>query len=125
MARNIMRRIFIAGFAAVAFLNFTAQAADKKIVLLAGSPSHGHMEHEYRAGCLLLQKCLASVPSVSVAVYTNDWPTDPTAFDGAAAVFIFSTGGGAHPAIKSNRLNVLGELMNKGVGFGTCHYAVE
>ena len=100
-------------------------AADKKIVLLAGKPSHGYLEHEYRAGCLLLHKCLANVPGVNVAVYTNDWPADAHAFDGAAAVFIFSTGGGAHPAIKPERLKLLGDLMKNGVGFGTCHYAVE
>src|SRR5256885_14441225 len=28
------------------------EAADKKIVMIAGSPSHGVMEHEYRAGSL-------------------------------------------------------------------------
>src|ERR1041384_4957137 len=49
MGRNIMRRIFIAGFAAVAFLNFTAHAADKKLSSSLPSASHGQMEHEYRA----------------------------------------------------------------------------
>jgi hypothetical protein len=103
----------------------SAIAADKKIVLIAGSPSHGIGEHEYRAGCLLLQKCLQSVPGINAVVYTNNWPADPNAFDGADAVFIFSTGGGGHPAAKPERLKVLGDLMKKGVGFGTCHYAVE
>ena len=45
---------------------FSASAADKKIVLLAGNPSHGPGDHEYRAGSLLFQKCLASVPGVNV-----------------------------------------------------------
>ena len=120
-----MRKFFIVCVGSVVLLGFSARAVDKKIVMIAGSPSHGHLEHEYRAGCLLLQKCLAGVPSVNAAVYTNDWPADPNAFDGAAAVFIFSTGGGGHPAIKPNRLKLLDELMKKGVGFGTCHYAVE
>src|SRR4029434_3535027 len=100
-------------------------AADKKIVMIAGSASHGPGEHEYRAGCLLLQKCLAGVPGVKTFVHTNNWPADSSAFEGADAVFIFSTGGGSHPAIKAERLNLLGELMKKGVGFGTCHYGVE
>ena len=39
--------------------------AEKKIVLIAGAPSHGPGEHEHRAGCLLLQKCLAQVPGMS------------------------------------------------------------
>ncbi len=102
-----------------------ALAADKKIVLLAGSPSHGPAEHEHRAGCLLFQKCLASVPGVKTVVVSNDWPADPKMFDGADAVFIFCTGGSGHPAIKPERLLLLGDLMKKGVGFGTCHYGVE
>src|SRR5262245_11322066 len=103
----------------------TTLGAEKKIVMLAGSPSHGLGEHEYRAGCLLLQKCLASVPHVTVTVVSNDWPADTSVFEGADAIFLFATGGDAHPAIRPERLKVLGELMKKGVGFGTCHYAVE
>ena len=120
-----MKKPFIAGIAALGLLSLTAHAADKKIVLLAGSPSHGHLEHEYRAGCLLLQKCLAGVPGVNVVVVSNNWPTGPHVFDGAAAVFMFATGGGGHPAIKPERLKLLADLMKRGAGFGTCHYAVE
>jgi hypothetical protein len=93
-------------------------AADKKILLLAGSPSHGPAEHEHRAGCLLFQRCLATVPGVKTVVVSNDWPADPKVFDGADAVFMFCTGGGAHPAIKPERLQLLGDLMKQGVGFG-------
>lgn len=100
-------------------------AADKKILLLAGSPSHGPGEHEYRAGCLLFQKCLATVPGVKTVVISNDWPADPKVFEDADAVFLFCTGGRAHPAIRPERLALLGTLMKKGVGFGTCHYGVE
>src|SRR5262245_12559439 len=34
-------------------------AADKKVLLIAGHPSHGPGFHEHNAGVLLLQKCLA------------------------------------------------------------------
>jgi len=100
-------------------------SADKKLLMIAGKPSHGYMEHEYRAGCLLLQKCLANTPGLSVTVVSNDWPKDEAAFEGVDAVFMFCTGGGGHPAAKPERLKLLGELMKKGVGFGTCHYGVE
>ena len=43
----------------------SASAADKKIVLLAGSVSHGKGEHEFNAGCQLLKKCLDSVPGIN------------------------------------------------------------
>jgi hypothetical protein len=104
-----------------------AAAADNaKIVFLAGPPSHGPAEHEHRAGCLLLKTCLDNVPGVSAEVYSNGWPRDPeAAFAGAAAVVVYSDGGGGHPLLQDDRLKVIGGLMNKGVGLVCIHYAVE
>ena len=100
-------------------------AADKKIVLIAGSPSHGHLEHEHRAGCLLFQKCLSSVPGVNVIVSSNGWPKDPAVLEGADAVVVFCTGGNGHLLTDPRRRQALAPLMAKGVGFGTMHYGVE
>jgi hypothetical protein len=69
----------------------TGLAADKKVVLIAGPPSHGPAEHEHRAGCLLLQQCLNQLPGIHAEVYTNGWPHDPTVLAGAAAVAIRSS----------------------------------
>ncbi|MEY4918189.1 MAG: hypothetical protein RL616_2102, partial [Verrucomicrobiota bacterium] len=101
------------------------RAEDKKIILIAGKPSHGPGEHEHRAGALLFQKCLADFPGIKVEVYTNGWPTDSAALNGAAAVVIYSDGGGAHPALQENHLQQIGALMKSGAGFGCIHYAVE
>ncbi len=120
-----MKRFLLIAMASLAAFGGDADAADKKLLLIAGNPSHGYLEHEYRAGCLLLQKCLATTPGLSVTVVSNDWPKDPAVFDGVDAVFLFCTGGGGHPAARPERLKLLGELMSKGVGFGTCHYGVE
>ena len=106
-------------------LAFYSQAADKKIVLIAGNPSHGPGHHEHRAGSLLLQKCLNNLPGVSATVHSNGWPKSVEAFDGADAIVIYSDGGGGHPAIKENRLRTLDSFMKKGVGLGCIHYAVE
>ncbi len=103
----------------------TTFAADKKIVFIAGSPSHGPGDHEYRADCLLFKSCLDKVPGVTSVVYSNGWPNDPTAFEGADEVVICSDGGGGHPFLKDDRLKVIGDLMKKGVGLGCIHYAVE
>src|SRR5438093_3270910 len=92
---------------------FTALAADKKIVLIAGKPSHGAGEHEFRAGCLLLNQCLGKVPGVSSVVYSNGWPQDSSAFEGAAAVIIYADGGAGHPGIQQDHLKTLRELMAK------------
>ena len=103
-----------------------SSAADKKIVLIAGNPSHGYMEHEYRAGSLLLQRCLASVPGINVVVASNDWPKDPAVLEGADAVVMFCTGGAGHPLVrKPERMKALESALSKGAGFGTMHYGVE
>ena len=100
-------------------------AADKKIVLIAGKPSHGPGEHEHNAGLLLFQKCLATVPGINVVEVSGGWPTNEAVFDQAAAVVIYSDGGGGHPALQGDHLKVLSALMEKGVGFACIHYAVE
>ncbi len=106
-------------------LALTAQAEDKRIVMIAGSPSHGPEEHEFRAGLLLFQKCLAGFPGITVEVYSNGWPSNPAVLSGAAAVVIYSDGGGGHPALQGDHLSQLNTLMSQGVGFACLHYAVE
>src|SRR5262245_23777444 len=77
-----------------------ADSAKKRIVFVAGPPSHGYGEHEHNAGCLLLAKAIQEgMPHYEVAVHSNGWPDDPHFFDGADAVVIYSDGGEGHPAI--------------------------
>lgn len=107
---------------------FPARAADsgsKKIVLVAGTPSHGPGDHEFNAGVLLLKKCLDRLPGVTATAHLNGWPKDPQAFDGAATILFFMDGGGGHPIIKDDHLQIIGNLMKKGVGLACVHYAVE
>jgi type 1 glutamine amidotransferase len=130
-----MKRVkFVPLLMTLLLIAFSTNGADKRIVLIAGGPSHGKGEHEFRAGCLLLKKCLDQVPGVISAVYTDGWPMkmvngkrvdDNAAFEGADAIFIYCDGGDGHPAIKPERLKVLAPLMKKGVGLGCAHYAVE
>ncbi len=103
----------------------TAQAADTKIVFVAGPASHGPGEHEHRAGCLLLKSCLDKVPGITAIVYSNGWPRDPKAFDGAASIVLYMDGGGGHPALQDDRLQELDALMKRGVGLACIHYATE
>jgi hypothetical protein len=103
----------------------TTVAADKKLVIIAGKPSHGPGEHEFNAGCQLLARCLAGVPGLKVAAYDNGWPGDPSAFDGADAVFLYSDGGGGHPFLQGEHTRRISDLMAKGVGLGCAHFAVE
>src|SRR6266481_9541660 len=119
-----MKRNIIIALALVAFSSVMA-AEKKQIVFIAGKPSHGPGEHEHRAGCLLLKSCLDKLPSVSSVVYSNGWPDSPDAFAQAASIVVYSDGGGGHPLLQDDRLNKIGELMNKGVGLVCIHYAVE
>jgi type 1 glutamine amidotransferase len=110
----------------IALLPLCLSASEpKKIVFVAGKPSHGPAQHEHRAGCLLLKSCLDKFPAVSSVVYSNGWPSDPAAFDGASTVVLYMDGGPAHPAIQDEPLQKLGSLMKKGVGLVCLHYATE
>jgi hypothetical protein len=123
MIRELMKTLFTLSF--LLSITFGAAAADKKIVLVAGKPSHPPGMHEFRAGCLLLQQCLADVKGVSVTVYSNGWPHVDNALEGADAVVIYADGGGGHPAIQKDHKEILNGLAKKGVGLGFMHYGVE
>ena len=119
-----MQKLVLGLLASVAIASMNTQAADKRIVLIAGGASHGSGDHEHRAGCLLFQKCLNTIPGVKAEVFTG-WPQDANALDGAAAIVIYSDGGGGHPGIQGNHLQQLGSAIKNGAGFGCVHYAVE
>ena len=102
-----------------------SRAADKKILLIAGPPSHGAGAHEYNAAVLLLQKCLAGVPGLKTEVALNGWPASPTAFAGVDAILIGADGGPRHIALQGDHLAVLEKAIHAGAGLGLLHYAVE
>ena len=125
--KNTIRLALAALALCAVFFSQSAQAADakKKIVLLAGPPSHGPGEHEHNAGMLLFKKCLAAHPGVEVLdCHNGEWPA-PGVLQSADAVVIYSDGGGGHMALSGDRLEQLAALMKKGAGLGCIHYAVE
>src|SRR5437016_10931304 len=99
-----------------------------KIVLIAGSNSHGPLEHEFFAGTAILQKMLKQ-NGINAVMARDGWPKDWKIFDGAAAVMIYADGGGGHPMLRKDRersrLDFMKSLLAKGVGFANLHYAVE
>jgi hypothetical protein len=110
---------------ALLLATLAATAADKKLVLIAGKPSHGPGDHEYNAGCALLKKCLDPVPGLRVVVCGGGWPAEVAALEDADAIALYSDGGAGHPFIAGDHLATLGRLLNKGVGLGLMHFAVE
>jgi hypothetical protein len=126
--------VLILAAVAVVALTLPVQTANVRIVLIAGRPSHPAGMHEFRAGSMLLQKALASVPGVTADVYTMGWPTknvdgktvdDHAALENAQAVMIFADGGKGHPALQNDRMKVIDALEAKGVGLAFAHYGVE
>lgn len=117
----------IASLALLLLTTTLLSAADKprKLVLIAGKPSHPPGMHEFRAGSLLLEKCLKGVPGFTIEVHTNGWVRDEKTFADADAVVIYADGGGGHPAVQGNHKETLGALIKRGVGFGAMHYGVE
>lgn len=125
---NLSRREFL-GTAAVAATTASLSAADppavKKLVMIAGTPSHGPGDHEFNAGVHLLAKCLAAVKSLDVTVFLNGYPKDDSALDKADGILCYADGGGGHPFIREQRLKRIGALLAKGVGLMCAHFAVE
>ncbi len=101
-----------------------AETAKKKVVLIAGGPSHGYFSHSHFAGCTLLAKALnENVSGVEAVVVRNGWPKDAAILDDAAAIVVFSDGGGGNPMLP--HLEKIQRLMDKGVGLALIHFAVE
>jgi hypothetical protein len=115
----------VTGFVIVPPARAATADGKKKLVIIAGKPSHPPRMHEFRAGSLLLQKCLADVSGLAVEVHDNGWVKDDKAFDDADAVVIYADGGPGHPAIQGDHLERIMALANKGVGIGFMHYGVE
>jgi hypothetical protein len=125
----LSRRQFLGSTAlvagALASQPLLAAEPKKKLVLIAGSPSHGPLEHEFNAGTTLLHKCLESVKGLELSLNLSGWPKDEKVFEGAAGVLIYADGGNGHPAVRGKNLAFVGELMKKGVGLMCAHYGVE
>jgi putative membrane-bound dehydrogenase-like protein len=105
-------------------LSLTAIGQDRRIVFLAGRPSHGYGSHEHLAGSRIIADAIQkSAPGIKCEVYAGGWPEDDSVLDGADAIVMYADGGGGHPALA--HLDVLGKHMARGAGFACLHYAVE
>jgi type 1 glutamine amidotransferase len=126
MKRSAFLRLVLTGaVAAPAILRSAPAAGARKLVLVAGRPSHPPMMHEHRAGNLLLAKRLRAVPGLTVECYEMGRIPDESTLADADAVVIFADGGGGHPAIQEDRLARLGRQVKRGMGFGCLHFGVE
>jgi trehalose utilization protein len=114
------------------FLNFAVAEEDSKttkktkIVFLSGFPSHGNMQHEHRAGNMLLAKRLAALKSLNIEAIVNPkpgYPAEASMLEGASTVVIFTTGHRGH--MLNANLDEFDKLMKKGTGVVMIHWATE
>lgn len=120
-----MKLITLLCLVVTASLHAITPDGKQKLVLIAGKPSHPPGMHEFRAGTMLLEKCLMSVPNLVVDRHEMGWVSDEKTFADADAVVIYADGGGKHPAVVDGHLDTLRKLIANGVGFGCMHYGVE
>ena len=105
----------------------TSIAADnvtKRIVFIAGKPSHAYGDHEHYAGSRILADVIQKTDAnAKCEVIRNGWPQDDTLLDSADTIVIYSDGGGGHPALA--HMDRLKKQMDRGAGLVCIHYAVE
>lgn len=104
-----------------------AEGDMRKLVIIAGKPSHPPRMHEFNAGVQLLNNCLKDVPGLEVEIVLNGWPQDESVFRNADAVVFYMDGGGRHEVVQENgrRMKLVDEWTSQGVGIGCMHYGVE
>ena len=114
--------------ASVSSLRSTASASSikpKKLVLIAGTPSHGPGMHEHNAGVQLFHKCLSGIEGLDVSYILNGYPKDDSILDSADGLMVYADGGKGHPLVQGDRLNRINFLISKGLGLFCCHFGVE
>ena len=103
----------------------SSATAKKKVLLLAGNPSHGFGAHDHLSGCSLLARLLNESGLVTAVVHSlkdDGWPSDEK-LASANTIVIYSDGGGGHPF--NSHLDQLNALTSKGAGIVCIHYGVE
>jgi putative membrane-bound dehydrogenase-like protein len=125
---KVYQRILFALLASLTIGAVTAPAsaadAKKKIVFIAGNPSHGYGAHEHNAGCDLLARLLKqAMPELQIEVVHNGWPKDEKILDGANTIVMYCDGGGGHMVLPHKK--EVDALAKKGTGIVCLHYAVE
>ena len=94
----------------------------KRILFIAGSTTHRHGIHEYKAGSLLLAKALneSGLPVVAKVHWFN-WPEDESCLEGADTIIVYADAGGNY----GDKYAVLDEKYKQGTALMFMHYGVH
>ncbi|MCM2371413.1 ThuA domain-containing protein [Aporhodopirellula aestuarii] len=121
----ILLTAFTGDFALAAEANVDSASETKKIVFIAGRPSHGYGAHEHYAGSRLLAESLKeAVPGYEVTVIKNGWPEEGIeALKDADSVVVYCDGGPRH--LLNPHIDEFQSVMKSGAGLVCIHYGVE
>lgn len=97
----------------------------KRVLVVAGSKSHGPGDHEFFAGCAILCDLLKQSPNVYPIMARDGWPKNEKLFETADCIVMYMDGRGGHPAVKGKRLEFLQKQIDRGAGWVNLHYAVD
>lgn len=116
--------VLLGGLVAPAGWETTATGAEKpktRILLIGKNPDHPHGSHMYMHTCGVLAKCLELTPGVETVV-SNGWPKDAKTLEGVTAIVVY-TSPAAELLLEGPARAAVDELMKKGVGLVTIHWA--
>ena len=109
----------------------SADSGGRKVVLIAGKPSHGEGCHEWEQDAQLLKQALDDavrqglIKPLRIEIHKNGWPENPAVLDDADAIVFLSDGFADHPLKEPQRAAKIRTLVKRGVGLAFIHYAVE
>jgi type 1 glutamine amidotransferase len=92
-----------------------------KILFIGKDPDHPHGSHMYMHTCGVLAKCAELTPGVE-AVVSNGWPKEARTLDAVKAIVLYASPG-AEFLLEGPQRGQVDELMKKGVGLVTIHWA--
>jgi len=119
---RLLKFILVLGLLALASTAAVAQDTSKtKILFIGKNPDHPYGAHMYMHTCGMLAKCVELTPGVATVV-SNGWPTDARMLDGVKTIVLY-TSPGAEFLLEGPHRGQVDELMKKGVGLVTLHWA--
>lgn len=97
----------------------------KRILLIAGRPSHGAGDHEFFAGTAIMVNLLKQSPNVFPIMARDGWPKNEKLLDTADVILMYMDGRGGHPVVQGKRMELVQKQIDRGAGWVNLHYAVD
>ncbi len=114
--------LLLSVFVAATLVN-SPRASAKKILMIAGPPSHGYGSHEHYAGLKILEDAIASSDDDAEIKVVKGWPQDSSLLESADSIVIYCDGGRRHVAM--DHRDTLRQQLKRGCGLVCIHFAVE